>query len=173
MQIIAELEQEARGLYTGAIGYLEPGGDFCFSVPIRTVVSSAPGKALMGVGSGIVYDSDADAEYAEVQLKTRFLQEVNRELGLIESMRLNPDGSISHRQLHMARLATGRADLRLLCTGTRHSGKSWMPMCKHHPQTRGPPPAPAVESATALSAWPTSPFHRCRRGPCSYSASSA
>ena len=104
MQIIAELEQEARGLYTGAIGYIEPGGDFCFSVPIRTVVSSTPGKALMGVGSGIVYDSDADAEYAEVQLKTRFLQEVNRDLGLIESMRLDPDGSISHRELHMARL---------------------------------------------------------------------
>jgi para-aminobenzoate synthetase/4-amino-4-deoxychorismate lyase len=104
MQIIAELEQEPRGIYTGAIGYIEPGGDFCFSVPIRTVVSTAPGKALMGVGSGIVYDSDAHAEYEEVQLKTRFLHEVNRDLGLIESMRLNPDGSIPHRALHMDRL---------------------------------------------------------------------
>ena len=104
MQLIAELEQEARGIYTGAIGYIEPGGDFCFSVPIRTVVSSAPGKGIMGGGSGIVYDSDAHAEYAEVQLKTRFLLEVNRELGLIESMRLNQDGSINHRALHMARL---------------------------------------------------------------------
>lgn len=104
MQLIAELEEEARGIYTGAIGYLEPTGDFCFSVPIRTVVSSAPGKAVMGVGSGIVYDSDAHAEYAEVQLKMRFLHEVNRELGLIESMRLEPDGSIGHRELHMTRL---------------------------------------------------------------------
>ncbi|MDE2598198.1 MAG: aminodeoxychorismate synthase component I [Rhodocyclaceae bacterium] len=106
MQLIAELEQEPRGIYTGAIGYIEPGGDFCFSVPIRTVVSAAPGKALMGVGSGIVYDSDAHAEYAEVQLKTRFLREVNRELGLIESMHLSPDGSIRHRDLHLARLET-------------------------------------------------------------------
>ena len=104
MQIIAELEQEARGIYTGAIGYLEPGGDFCFSVPIRTVVSEAEGRGLMGVGSGIVYDSDADAEYEEVRLKTRFLHEVNRELGLIESMHLAVDGSIRHRELHMARL---------------------------------------------------------------------
>lgn len=104
MQIIAELEQEPRGIYTGAIGYIEPGGDFCFSVPIRTVVSTTPGQALMGVGSGIVYDSDAHAEYAEVQLKTRFLHEVNRELGLIESMRLNPDGSIAQREQHLARL---------------------------------------------------------------------
>jgi para-aminobenzoate synthetase / 4-amino-4-deoxychorismate lyase len=104
MQIIAELEQQPRGIYTGAIGYIEPGGDFCFSVPIRTVVSTTPGKALMGVGSGIVYDSNAQAEYAEVELKTRFLHEVNRELGLIESMRLNPDGSITHRELHMTRL---------------------------------------------------------------------
>jgi para-aminobenzoate synthetase/4-amino-4-deoxychorismate lyase len=105
MQIIAELEQEARGIYTGAIGYIEPSGDFCFSVPIRTVVSHADGKALMGVGSGIVYDSNAHAEYEEVQLKTRFLQEVNRDLGLIESMHLSPDGGIRHRELHMARLA--------------------------------------------------------------------
>jgi para-aminobenzoate synthetase/4-amino-4-deoxychorismate lyase len=104
MQLIAELEQEPRGIYTGAIGYIEPGGDFCFSVPIRTVVSTTPGTALMGVGSGIVYDSDAHAEYAEVQLKTRFLHEVNRELGLIESMHLSPDGTIRHRDLHLARL---------------------------------------------------------------------
>ncbi|HWT53740.1 MAG TPA: aminodeoxychorismate synthase component I [Rhodocyclaceae bacterium] len=104
MQLIAELEQEPRGIYTGAIGYIEPDGDFCFSVPIRTVVSDAPGKALMGVGSGIVYDSDAHAEYAEVRLKTRFLHEVNRQLGLIESMHLGPDGTIRYRELHLARL---------------------------------------------------------------------
>lgn len=104
IQIIAELEQEARGIYTGAIGYIEPSGDFCFSVPIRTVVSETEGRGLMGVGSGIVYDSDAHAEYAEVQLKTRFLHEVNRELGLIESMHLAADGSIRDRELHLARL---------------------------------------------------------------------
>lgn len=104
MQIIAELEQEARGIYTGAIGYIEPGGNFCFNVPIRTVVSTAPGRALMGVGGGIVHDSEAHAEYAEVQLKTRFLQGVNQHLGLIESMRLNPDGSIFSLELHLQRL---------------------------------------------------------------------
>ncbi len=104
MQLIAELEQEPRGLYTGAIGYIAPDGDFCFSVPIRTVVSQDEGKAVMGVGSGIVHDSNAPAEYAEVQLKTRFLQDVNRDLGLIESMHLSPDGSIRHLELHLARL---------------------------------------------------------------------
>ncbi|HTH94932.1 MAG TPA: aminodeoxychorismate synthase component I [Rhodocyclaceae bacterium] len=109
MQHIAALEQASRGIYTGAIGYVEPGGDFCFSVPIRTIIKHArdnqKDKALMGVGSGIVFDSSASAEYAEVQLKTRFLQEVNRDLGLIESMHLSPDGSIRHLDLHMARLA--------------------------------------------------------------------
>lgn len=104
MQLIAELEQEPRGLYTGAIGYIAPDGDFCFSVPIRTVVSQEEGKGIMGVGSGIVHDSNAPAEYAEVQLKTRFLQDVNRDLGLIESMHLSPDGSIRYLELHLARL---------------------------------------------------------------------
>lgn len=109
MQHITALEQTSRGIYTGAIGYVEPGGDFCFSVPIRTIVKhTSPhqgNQATMGVGSGIVFDSSADAEYAEVQLKTRFLQEVNRDLGLIESMHLSPDGSIRHLDLHMTRLA--------------------------------------------------------------------
>ncbi|HWU84562.1 MAG TPA: aminodeoxychorismate synthase component I [Rhodocyclaceae bacterium] len=110
LQIIAELEQEPRGIYTGALGYIEPDGNFCFSVPIRTiekrsVAGADTDRAVMGVGSGIVYDSDARAEYAEVQLKTRFLQAVNRELGLIESMHLSPDGSIRHLELHLARLA--------------------------------------------------------------------
>lgn len=109
MQLIAELEQEPRGLYTGALGYIEPNGDFCFNVPIRTVVSTQPQRALMGVGSGIVHDSNAHAEYAEVQLKTRFLHGVNRDLGLIESMHLSPDGSIRHQDLHLARLRKAAA----------------------------------------------------------------
>lgn len=134
MQIIAELEQEPRGLYTGAIGYIEPGGDFCFSVPIRTVVSDTPGKGVMGVGSGIVYDSDAHAEYEEVRLKTRFLQAVNRDLGLIESMHLGPDGSIRHLELHLARLITA-ADTFGFYVPERAIRAELAAYPKHKPQT--------------------------------------
>ncbi|MCK7502074.1 MAG: aminodeoxychorismate synthase component I [Comamonadaceae bacterium] len=58
MQIIRELEREARGLYTGALGYVAPDGDFTFNVAIRTLVLDAEGHGRLGLGSGIVYDSD-------------------------------------------------------------------------------------------------------------------
>ncbi len=84
MQIIRELEPDARGIYTGAIGWFDaPGkdrsvGDFCMSVPIRTVTLQAPDeygmrKGEMGVGAGIVHDSDPAEEYAECKLKASFL----------------------------------------------------------------------------------------------------
>jgi para-aminobenzoate synthetase / 4-amino-4-deoxychorismate lyase len=84
MQIIREIEPDARGIYTGAIGWFDaPGkdrsvGDFCMSVPIRTLMLQAPDehgmrKGEMGVGAGIVHDSDPAEEYAECKLKANFL----------------------------------------------------------------------------------------------------
>ena len=68
MRIIRELEDSPRGIYTGAIGFIAPSGDACFNVAIRTLMMEN-GAATMGVGGGIVYDSDPAAEYAECQLK--------------------------------------------------------------------------------------------------------
>lgn len=74
MQIIRDLESTPRGLYTGAIGRIEPGGRAHFSVAIRTaVIDRRRGTAVYGVGSGIVWDSDAAEEYRETQLKARIL----------------------------------------------------------------------------------------------------
>ncbi|MCX8037974.1 MAG: aminodeoxychorismate synthase component I [Candidatus Sumerlaeia bacterium] len=74
MQIIDELESDARGIYTGAIGFLSPGNDALFNVAIRTVlVDRAHQQAEFGVGSGITFDSDPAAEYHECILKSRFL----------------------------------------------------------------------------------------------------
>lgn len=84
MQLIQQLEDTPRGLYTGSIGWVDatdPDADSwacCLSVAIRTVCVSAPdaeGRHAieMGVGSGIVLDSEAESEYAECQLKARFL----------------------------------------------------------------------------------------------------
>lgn len=107
MEIIAELEPEARGIYTGAIGYVTPDNDCCFSVPIRTLVSTEPNHATMGIGSGIVFESDATAEYSECLLKTKFLTSINDRFTLFETMKfVGGTSSACHEALHLARLRT-------------------------------------------------------------------
>src|SRR5687768_8218185 len=66
MQIIRELERYPRGVYTGAIGLLKPGGDCVFNVAIRTVVvDTETGIATFGVGGGVTIDSTAEREFEE------------------------------------------------------------------------------------------------------------
>ena len=80
MQLIRELEKPPRGVYCGAIGYVGPDGA-AFSVPIRTAVLRRDGEGwagTLGIGSGVVWDSEADAEYAECRLKARFLLDLDR-----------------------------------------------------------------------------------------------
>lgn len=71
MEIIDELEDGPRGVYTGAIGYAAPDGTFAFNVPIRTLDITG-NRGRMGLGCGIVIDSDAAAEYRELKLKAAF-----------------------------------------------------------------------------------------------------
>lgn len=85
MEIIRELEQGPRDVYTGAIGYFAPNGDAVFNVAIRTVVLK-DGCGEMGIGSGIVIDSDAGREYEECKLKANFLTERAPEFKLIEAL---------------------------------------------------------------------------------------
>jgi para-aminobenzoate synthetase/4-amino-4-deoxychorismate lyase len=74
MQIIAKLETEPRGIYTGAIGFMAPSHQAQFNVAIRTVaIDRQTGLAEYGVGSGIVWDSDCDQEYEEWRIKARVL----------------------------------------------------------------------------------------------------
>jgi para-aminobenzoate synthetase / 4-amino-4-deoxychorismate lyase len=73
MQIIAELEHGPRGIFCGSIGYAAPSGDACFNVAIRSLCVDRQGEGRLGVGSGVVVDSDSDAEYDECLLKARFL----------------------------------------------------------------------------------------------------
>jgi para-aminobenzoate synthetase/4-amino-4-deoxychorismate lyase len=74
MGIIRELESAPRGVYTGAIGCLTPGGRSHFSVAIRTVVIDRTAQeAEFGVGSGVVWDSVDRDEYDECVLKARML----------------------------------------------------------------------------------------------------
>ena len=103
MEIIRELEAEDRGVYTGAIGYLSPAGDAVFNVPIRTVVLQG-WKGEMGIGSGIVWDSDPDAEWEECKLKGRFLTTPAPEFKLIETILWQPRAGYWLLQEHLQRL---------------------------------------------------------------------
>jgi len=119
MEIIRELEPDPRGVYTGAIGWFDPPGerrigDFCMSVPIRTLTLQAPDaggvrRGEMGVGAGIVFDSDAQEEYAECRLKARFLTGLQHDFEIFETMRATPAGGVRHRERHLQRLAASAA----------------------------------------------------------------
>jgi len=101
MEIIHELEQGPRGVYTGAVGFIAPGGDAVFNIPIRTVTIDGD-RGEMGVGSGIVYDSDPVGEYEECRLKAEFLMKEARDFRLIETMLW--DGTFKRLPLHLTRL---------------------------------------------------------------------
>ncbi|MET0363946.1 MAG: anthranilate synthase component I family protein, partial [Sphingobium sp.] len=75
MQVIAEVERHRRGLYTGSIGSIDPDGNARFNVAIRTIsLEKGAVQGVMGIGSGIVADSDPAAEWTECLDKARFLE---------------------------------------------------------------------------------------------------
>ncbi|MEZ0538796.1 anthranilate synthase component I family protein [Fibrella arboris] len=77
MQLIDELEVSRRGIYSGAIGYITPAGDFDFSVVIRSLFYNAEQQyASFSVGSAITYDADPEQEYAECLLKANAMRAV-------------------------------------------------------------------------------------------------
>jgi anthranilate/para-aminobenzoate synthase component I len=73
MEIIAELEDAPRGVYTGALGLLDPRGDLELALPIRTAIVR-DGLVTYQAGGGIVADSDPASELAESWLKTAALR---------------------------------------------------------------------------------------------------
>lgn len=121
MQIIESLETEARGLYTGSIGYLNPcsgglGFEGTFNVVIRTLsltpLSDGIYQGVYGVGSGIVIDSDPDAEYRECGWKARFLNELRSDFGIFETLRVE-NGRCALLDRHLCRLKTSAQALNL------------------------------------------------------------
>lgn len=104
IQLIDALESTPRGIYTGAVGWLDSNQDFCLSVPIRTL-EIKNGKGTMGVGAGIVLDSIAADEFAECQLKAQFLTEADPGFQLFETTYASREGGIRHAQRHIERLA--------------------------------------------------------------------
>ncbi|WP_413673116.1 chorismate-binding protein [Massilia cellulosiltytica] len=126
MEIIRELEPAARGIYTGAVGWIDPPagsgfgtlqharfGDFCLSVPIRTLTLLPEQNGVrhgeLGVGAGIVYDSDAGAEFAECRLKAGFLTGLANDFEIFETIHATRADGCRHLERHLARLGASAA----------------------------------------------------------------
>ena len=101
MQIIHELERQFRGVYTGAIGFIRPNRSSVFNVAIRTLVMQDK-YITMGVGGGIVAESEAEDEYRECLLKASFVTRRKESFQLIETMLW--DGELRLLNLHLDRM---------------------------------------------------------------------
>ena len=76
MQLIDEYEPQSRGIFSGAVGYFSPGGNFDFNVVIRSVMYNATsGYLSWQVGSGITFYSDAEQEWEECLLKAEAIKQ--------------------------------------------------------------------------------------------------
>ena len=108
MEIIHELEQSPRGPYCGAIGYIDPNGDSCFNVAIRTFTLK-DGAISYNVGSGVVLDSVGNDEYAECLLKAAVTE--NATPYLIETLKYDPETGCVRKDRHIDRLVRSATDL--------------------------------------------------------------
>ena len=105
MEIIDEVEKGPRGPYTGSIGWIDPAGDAAFNVAIRTLAMVAGEmRATMGLGSGIVADSNSADEWHECLAKGAFVKASVRPFDLIETMRFNDHDGIADLDRHLARM---------------------------------------------------------------------
>ena len=105
MALIRELEETPRGVYTGAIGVVEPQRKAQFSIAIRTAsIDTATGSAQYGVGGGIVWDSCVNEEYQELRTKRRVLDVQRQEFALLETMRWQGGDGVLLLEAHLNRL---------------------------------------------------------------------
>jgi len=115
MELIHQVERDARGPYCGAIGRIDGNGDAAFNVAIRTI-RLTPGEnarhhAVLGVGGAIVADSEGMAEWREAQVKGGFAREAAGGFDLIETMHFDPDEGVQYLELHLERLKASAAEL--------------------------------------------------------------
>jgi para-aminobenzoate synthetase / 4-amino-4-deoxychorismate lyase len=110
MQIISELEDSPRQIYTGTIGYLAPEKNARFNVAIRTaLLNKSYGFAEYGVGGGIVWDSTEQSELEECYVKAAVLTRKFPEFELLESVLWNPDSGCPFLERHLDRLEASAA----------------------------------------------------------------
>jgi len=110
MKIIRGLEAFPRNIYTGAIGFISPGEGAQFNVAIRTAVWDRKKKSFeYGVGGGVVWQSDAKAEYEECMVKARVLTQQQPRFSLIETILHEPGQGYFLLEKHLERLGKSAA----------------------------------------------------------------
>ena len=102
MEIIKNLEPQARGVYCGTVGLLLPNGRRIFNVAIRTIQLHG-GQAIYGVGGGITWDSTWESEYREVQQKAAVLYRKQPRFQLITTGKISQKTLLFEKQ-HLERL---------------------------------------------------------------------
>ena len=135
MELINEVERDARGAYCGAIGRIDAprdgNSDAAFNVAIRTLrltpIENGQGRAVLGVGAGIVADSEALAEWRETMVKGGFARSSSATAGaagfdLIETMHFDPEIGIALLERHLERLKASAAELGF--TFDRHESRN-------------------------------------------------
>jgi para-aminobenzoate synthetase/4-amino-4-deoxychorismate lyase len=126
MELIDEVERDARGLYCGAIGRIavpadQAAGEAAFNVAIRTVrllpdyPGAGRGRATMGTGSAVVADSVALDEWRECLVKGDVLRLGASSADLIETMAFDPAHGIALLELHLERMKASAATLGFEC----------------------------------------------------------
>lgn len=104
MKIIKQLEVSPRGVYTGALGVVRPGRQMLFNVGIRTLtVDPQLQQAHYGIGSGVVWDSEVDAEWQETLVKARVMEQQHA-MQLLETLLYEPDKGVALQTFHLQRL---------------------------------------------------------------------
>jgi len=110
MEIIHDLENTPRRVYTGAIGYFSPGRKAQFNVAIRTLlIDKLNDTAEFGVGGGIVWDSVESAEFEECKTKASILSRSMPEFSLLETMSWKPKTGYVLLEKHLDRLTESAA----------------------------------------------------------------
>ncbi len=122
MELIDKLEPVPRGVYCGSIGTIDSKGNARFNVAIRTLtLKEGDQVARIGLGSGIIADSQSGDEWLECLAKGRFVASDNR-FDLIETMAFDPHDGIAHLDDHLARLK--RSAERLEFPFDRHEARN-------------------------------------------------
>lgn len=105
-RIIAELEDEPRGVYCGAVGAIEPGGDLEFNIAIRTAwIDKIRNAVTYSAGGGIIWDSDPESEWLEALDKAKVLVRAAEPFRLLETMAWQTGTGALLLDRHLDRLA--------------------------------------------------------------------
>ncbi len=169
METIADIEVAPRAVYTGSIGRIDAGGrSAAFNVAIRTLQLHET-TARLGLGSGIVADSNAPEEWAECIAKGKFIAS-NRRFDLIETMAFDPKEGIARLERHLVRMKSSAAALGFRFD--RHAARNELQAATFHLrvasrvrvllgqsgvmaiETRPLPPSPTGDASVALAALP-------------------